>query len=557
MRLSCMACALVMGCASGSAVPEVRFANAPVARVVNDRLDVAKPPESRLFLPDTYVYDGTIGRRITRGLELPRPRRALGVNALDEVPDSTWFTNRIGARELTPDEVRAGPAADDPERHTPWTVRSTKIGGTSVGFIIKDASGVKYMIKFDAGDAPPELETGTHVVVNRLLWACGYNVPEDHVVYLRPEDLVLAADATVKDLTGGETRRLDRAALDRALATVRHEPDGRIRALASRWIDGVTLGGHPGEGVREDDRNDRIPHELRRDLRGQYPIYAWLDAVDVTEGQYIDSWVADPGNPHHHYVKHYAIDFGKSLGAMGEIAFDWWRGVYYRIDLAAMVRMFVTAGLSAQPWEERSAPRPRGVSSLFGTAMFDPGSWHADSPGYAPFLTADRFDKFWGAKIVARFTRDQIHAAVEAGRFSDPRAVEYLTDTLVARQRMTAAHWFARVDPLDRFSIETAGDRVELCFDDLAIGSHLVPSSQTRYAITHHDVAGRPLDARITTAGISGHACAELPVLRADGGGYTIVQISTMRSSFAGDTFVHVARDPQTRVARVIGVWRP
>ena len=34
------------------------------------------------------------------GRELPRSRRALGVNALDEVPDSTWFTNRLGVRDL-------------------------------------------------------------------------------------------------------------------------------------------------------------------------------------------------------------------------------------------------------------------------------------------------------------------------------------------------------------------------------------------------------------------------------------------------------------------------
>ena len=557
MRLPCVACALLASCASSSIVPEVRFANAPIARVVNDRLDVSKPPEKRLFLPDLYVYDGTIGRRITRALELPRQRRALGVNALDEVPDSTWFTNRIGMRDLTPDEIRVGSATDDPELHQPWTVHSTKIGGTSVGFIVKDANGAKYMLKFDAADAPPEIETGTHVVVNRLLWACGYNVAEDHVVYVRPEDLILAADASVKDLTGGSVRRLDRAELDRRLATVRHELDGRIRGLASRWIDGVTLGGHPGEGVREDDRNDRIPHELRRDLRGQYPIYAWLDAVDVTEGQYIDAWIADPGDQNRHYVKHYAIDFGKSLGAMGEIGLDWWRGAYYRIDLAEMVRTFFTAGLSTRPWEDREAPRLRGVSSLFEARTFDPGSWHPDSPGYLPFLTADRFDKFWGAKIVARFTRDQIHAAVEAGRFSDPRAIEYLTDTLVARQRATVAYWFARVNPLDHFSVDSTQNHHEICFDDLAITAHLVPSNLTRYAITSYDFAGRQLDARANVAGNGGHTCAALHLEhRADDSRYIIVRISTMRSSFAGDTFVHVARDPRTQTAHVIGVWR-
>jgi hypothetical protein len=556
MRPLWIACVLA-GCASGPVVPEVRFANAPVAVAVNDRLDVKRPPHNRLFLPDTYVWDGTIGQPIARALELPRDRRALGVNALDEVPDSTWFTNRIGVRALTPDEVRNGPLTDDPERHKPWTIHSTKVGGTALGFLVKDASGVKYMLKFEPADQPPELETGNHVVVNRLLWACGYNVAEDRIVYLRPEDLVLAPDATVKNLAADNQRRLDRAELERDLATIRHETDGRIRALASRWIDGVTLGGHPAEGVREDDPNDRIPHELRRDLRGAYPIYAWVDSVDVTEGQYVDAWVADPAEPVRHYVKHYLIDFGKSMGAMGEISADWWRSVYYRVDFTGMLGNLVTFGLSDRPWEHRRAPRLEGVSSLFEARTFDPGSWHPDSPGYLPFLTADRFDKFWGARLVARFSRAQIRAAVEAGRFSDPRAVDYLTDTLVARQRATAAHWFARVNPLDRFSLEAAAGRDELCFDDLAITSRIAPAEATRYTVTSYDMDGRELDAHASPAASNGHACARIRLTADDRrDGYTIVRLATARPGFAGDTFVHLARDPDSGRPRLIGVWR-
>ncbi len=557
MRPIWILCAVLSGCASRPGVPEVRFANAPVAVAVNDRLDVKRPPHNRLFLPDTYVWDGTVDRRISRALELPRDRRALGVNALDEVPDSTWFTNRIGVRALTPDEVRTGPLTDDPERHRPWTIHSTKIGGTALGFLVKDASGVKYMLKFDAADAPPELETGNHVVVNRLLWASGYNVAEDLIVYLRPEDLVLAPDATVKNLAADDQRRLDRAELERDLKMVHHEPDGRIRALASRWIDGVTLGGHPAEGVREDDPNDRIPHELRRDLRGAYPIYAWVDSVDVTEGQYVDAWVTDPADHGRHYVKHYAIDFGKSLGAMGEIAVDWWRSVYYRVDITGMLRNLFTFGLSDRPWEDRHAPRLKGVSSLFDARTFDPGSWHPDSPGYLPFRTADRFDKFWGAKLVARFTREQIRAAVEAGRFSDPRAVDYLTDTLVARQRATAAYWFARVNPLDRFSLEAAPDGDELCFDDLAITARVAPAAATQYTITSYDMEGREIGTSARAAASDGHACGRIRLAASDArDDYTIVRLATTRPGFTGDTFVHVARDPSTGAPRLIGVWR-
>ena len=35
--------------------------------------------------------------------------RALNVNSVDEVPDSSWFTNRIGRRAMTGDEIARGP----------------------------------------------------------------------------------------------------------------------------------------------------------------------------------------------------------------------------------------------------------------------------------------------------------------------------------------------------------------------------------------------------------------------------------------------------------------
>ena len=40
---------------------------------------------------------------------------AANVNALDEVPNSSWFTNRIGLGPLSPAELAAGPAHGRPE----------------------------------------------------------------------------------------------------------------------------------------------------------------------------------------------------------------------------------------------------------------------------------------------------------------------------------------------------------------------------------------------------------------------------------------------------------
>jgi hypothetical protein len=537
------ACACV-----SSPVPSSRFNNTAPVTAVNDRLDVPVTPKERHFLENLYHYDGLVGDPIDRAFELPRQRRALGVNALDEVPDSTWFTNRIGVRDMSIAELVTGPATiESPALHKPWTIKSSKVGGAEVGFAMVDARGEKFMLKFDT-EGFPEQETATDVIVGKLLWACGYNVPQDFIVDLRREDLVLAPDATMTD-TLGKKQRLDRAELDRKLERVEIEPDGRIRAYASRWLDGKPLGGHPAEGVRRDDPNDRIPHELRRDLRGSYAMFSWLDHVDVQESNTLDTWVKDPRDPERHYVKHYLLDFGKSLGVMATTGNDPRRGHAYVVDFGEMARSLVSFGTFERPWERRRVPKLRGVG-LFDAESFNPAAWKPDYPSYLGFLTADRFDKFWGAKILVRFTREQIHAIVATGKFTDPAATEYVTDTLVARQRRIAAHWFSRVNPLDRFTV--AGDR--LCFDDLAVRYGFTPAAQTTYAAISYDRQTRHLGAAASRPDGHGRSC--LPLTVASGGdGYTMTRIETSRPGFTGSTVVHLARDA-TGAARVVGIWR-
>ena len=537
------------GCAGSPPVPPVRFANAPPVLAINDRLDVPSVPESREFYVNVYHWDAILQRRIERGLELPRPQRALGTNALDEVPDSTWFTNRIGVRDMTIDELTTGPVTlDSPELHKPWTIKSAKPGAGDVGFVVSDARGIKFLIKFDPAESP-EQETATHVIVDKLLWACGYHTTEDFIVHLRPEDLVIDRDTKITDRFG-DKHPLERAELDRRLATVEHLADGRLRALASRWVEGKPLGGHPAEGVRSDDRNDRIPHELRRDLRGAYAIFAWLNHVDIQESNFVDSWVADPRDPKVHYVKHYLLDFGKSLGVMASTGHDPRRGHSYVIDLAAMTTSLFQLGLVERPWEKVSAPKLRGVG-LFEAHTYNPGTWVTDYPVYVPFLRGDRIDQFWAAKILIRFTPEQIRAIVDTGQLSDPRAVEYLTDTLVARQRATAAYWFARVNPLDRFTAY----RDRLCFDDLAIGHDFAAAATTRYQVERFDRSARSLGSVAAPASNDGRACVPLS-LTGDRDGYTIVKLTTTRPGFEAATVVHIARDTESGAPRVIGIWR-
>jgi hypothetical protein len=538
--------AFLAACAAQPAVPAARFANASPVVAVDDRRDVARAPEQRPYNMHLYFYDGSVSRPLARALELRPARRALGTNALDEVPDSTWFTNRIAARARSLDELRRGPTTiDSPELHKPWTITSTKAGGAEVGFVMRDARDIKFVLKFD-DKGFPEQETAAHVIVSRLLWAVGYHVPEDFLVNFRDEDLVLAPDAKVQ---GRTPRRLDRGELARRLAAIERGGDGRIRAIASRWLPGTPLGGPPAEGVRAGDPNDRIPHELRRDLRGLYTVAAWLDHVDIKEDNFLDMWTPDARDPARRYVEHYLIDFGKSLGVMAATSNDLRLGYDYLFDGPQIVHNLFALGLETRPWERRAAPAIRGVGA-FDAASFDPDGWKGITPAFAPFLAADRFDKFWAAKIVMRFSREQLRAIVESAGYSDPRAVDYVTDTLAARQRAIGAYWFARVNPLDRFAID--GDA--LCFDDLALVHQLAPAAATTYATTIYDRAGRALAGSAAIAPVAARTCA--PLQLAGGDGYTIVRVTTTRAHFVGTTYVHVARDHATSRPRVIGVWR-
>jgi hypothetical protein len=540
------------GCAASASVPVTRFANQPAVRVVNDRREVAKQPEERIYERYLKNFDGSFYNLVVRKLEDKRHLRAQAVNALDEVPDSTWFTNRIGVRNVSPEEILDPPGSvGSPEKYRPWTVESTKVGGLSIGFIIKDTRGEKFLLKFDRRGLP-EAETGTQLIIGRLLWALGYNVTDDYICYIKKSDLKLAPDAKIK-APSGKPIPLDQVEFDKRMSTVEAAEDGTMRALLSHYLEGKPLGGHSSSGVRADDPNDRVPHELRRDLRGTYAIFEWLDHNDLHEGNSLDMYVTDPKDKNRHYVKHYFVDFGIALG-VGAVKNHNPRYSYeYQLDWSEIARSLFSFGLIQRPWEDRKRPPLKGVGA-YDIAEFDPGAWKPATPMYTPVHIADRWDKFWGSKLIMKLTREHIRAAVQSARLSDPRAETWLVDALIARQRKVAKYWFERVNPLDEFTV----DDKQVCFKDLSIVYAFTSPEQnqhTRYTLTFHDRGGKAFRSTRIAAGGSGVSCGPLS-LAAGSEGYTIVRIDTRRPGFQGTTYVYVARDPKTAAPRVIGIWR-
>jgi hypothetical protein len=544
--------ALLVACGGPGAVGSLRFHNREPVWRVNDRRETPQPAPNR-FAEKLYFFDAFFFRRLTRAMEVPAPRRAADINSLDEVPDSTWFTNRIGVRDVTLAEIARGPNTDDgPDRSRPLQVTGSKIGGGSVGITVADARGIRFILKFDE-PAYPVMETATDVAVQRLLWACGYNVPENTIVFLARADLQLAADATVKDVFGNR-RPMTEVDLDDALRRVHVRADGTYRTLASKLLPGVPLGGIPQEGVRADDVNDRVLHQHRRVLRGLYLFFSWVQQTDAKEDNTLDMWITNSGR---HYVSHYLVDFGKSFGTSAFIVKRPGDGHVYNIDFDFIIRSLPTFGLWRRPWEGTPDPPLPGVG-VFDSAHFDPGRWRPHAP-YAPFAHKDIHDMFWAAKIMIRLSPQLIRTALAQGKFDDPRAVEYLTQILVERQRRAARYWFRRVNPLDRFVVVERDGAVDVCFDDLLVVHGLEPGAgpATVYRATSYDFAGVPLGFSAVAAGADRTACVVGIPLATDHDGYTIVRLDTTRWRRAlPPVEAHLARDPASGRVRLIGLNR-
>ncbi|MBA3392134.1 MAG: hypothetical protein H0T89_05790 [Deltaproteobacteria bacterium] len=426
----------------------------PVAKV-DDRQPIPKPPSEPVKTPMPAPFPSN-----AMALQPIADPRIVSVNSLDEVPDSTWFTNRNTVSPLSADAIRKGPGPHaTPRDDARWTIIGVKETGVALGLRAVDETGAKFFLKFDP-DGHHEVETGADVVVQRLLFAAGYNVPENDVVYVSRAALTIDPKATF-----GRTKRALRGAdVDRLLARAARETDGRYRVLASRFLPGSALGGTEPAGRRRGDPNDAIPHEHRRDVRGLYTLAAWLNHTDIKSANTLDVWIPDPADPSRGHVVHYLLDFGKALGAITRIDPRPEAGFAHDGAIKHRVKEIATLGHVKPPWADIGPfPDLRGLGWI-ESERFDPANWKPLHP-WLPFVAADRFDKFWGARIVMSFTPEQIRAALAAARYTDPRTVEYLARVLVERQRKIGEHFFGRVAPLERFRV----NRDALCFDDLRV----------------------------------------------------------------------------------------
>ncbi len=391
---------------------------------------------------------------------------AKGINTLGEVPDSAWYANRHYSNPMTPEKLARGPGNENPpSADGPWVVMGGKAEGITPGFFIKDSKGHEYLLKFDPL-TNPEMATAADVISSKFFYALGYNVPENDIVYFSRSQLVAGRQAMLTDRFGVLRKMANRDISD-VLLNVPRNKDGRYRAVASFYLSGTWLGPFRYYGTRPDDPNDVVPHEQRRDLRGLGVFCAWLDHDDSRAINTVDFLVKEDGIQ---FIKHYLIDFGSTLGSSSTRPNSPRSGNQYLFDLKASAIQLFSVGLYVPRWARAHFPDLPSVGR-FESKVFDPEKWVPDyrNPAFANRLPDDAF---WAAKQVMIFTDDQIRAIVKTGQYSDRAAENWVADCLIARRDKIGKAFFAKVLPLDRFSVKDG----HLVFDDLGVKYKLISS---------------------------------------------------------------------------------
>ena len=391
-------------------------------------------------------------------------QRAQNVNTVDEVPDSSWFTNRVGPRLDGPLDLAAlatGPDLGGGPAAGTWTVIARKSEGVTPGFTIRDSAGDIYWIKFDPKGFP-EMASGAEVISTKFFHAFGYHVPENYVATFREEQLQIAPDATMKD-EDGRRRRLTAGDIDDILEEAARQADGSYRVLASRNLPGRVVGPFRYHGTRPDDPNDIFPHEHRRELRGMSVFAAWLNHDEVRSGNSLDTVVPDLNAPGRHVVRHHLLDFGSTLGSGSVKAQSRRAGNEFVWESRPTLVTMLTLGLYVRPWLKVDYPEIPAVGRIEST-YYRAELWKPDYPNPA-FRNARPEDRFWAARIVAALSDAAVGAIVRTASYSDPRATEYLTKTLLERRSKVLNAWLNGTNPIVNVSLSGSG---ELKFENAA-----------------------------------------------------------------------------------------
>jgi hypothetical protein len=481
---------------------------------------------------------------------------ALNVNTVGEVPDSSWFTNRLGIHDMTIDELVRGPNQVDGPAPGIWHITGRPDAGITPKFTIKDARGDTYLIKLDPAKFP-QLPSSVEVISTKIFHAIGYHVPEDFIVTFDISRLDVAPGATIRTLSGNK-RLIDMNDVEQWLKKAPRTATGSIRALASRYVPGKVVGQYRYTGTRPDDPNDIYPHERRRELRGLRVFAAWLNHDDARSINSIDTYGEENGR---RYIRHYLQDFGSTLGSGSTSAQQPRGGNEYLIEGDKIAKGLFSFGFYTRDWTKVKYPASPALGNIEAD-FFEPEKWKTEYPQPA-FDQMDAADAFWAASISSRFTNPMIKAIVDTGKLSNPDDAKFLTDVIIKRRDKVVAYWIGQTNPLDRFAVSHTSSGSELTFDNAAIRLGVADSKSTYTArwLEFDNTTGtaRPVGDDIDLS----HSRAVIPdaawgPAEAAGCRYAMVSIKTIDAShpnWANPVLVTVRE--RRGALEVVGIERP
>jgi len=408
--------------------------------------------------------------------------RAANINTIGEVPDSSWFENRMSHRVMTIEELVRGPnQGDGPDVSTPWRIVGAKTAGITPGFRIVDARGDLYFIKFDPLNWP-QMATSTEVVGTKFFYAFGYHTPENYLVRWSGEYTLDRESEVLWD--DGHRTLLNEAYINELLENVPVRPDGTIQVVASKGLLGSPIGPFDFQGTRSDDPNDIFPHEDRRELRAYRVFTAWMNHNDSDSVNTLDMWIdkdEDSVEDGRGYVRHNLIDFGTVMGSGAWQPHARRIGNEYYIEFTPALKSAATLGIWDRPWRKVHYDIYPSVGR-FESDYFQPETWKPDYPNPA-FDRMTLQDALWATRTVMRFTDEMIRAMVACGRYDDPAAQEHVIETLIERRDKTVRYWLAQINPVDGFEVADAPDgEHRLAFTNLGVEAGLAGECSYGYA---------------------------------------------------------------------------
>jgi hypothetical protein len=440
----------------------------------------------------------------------PLDLRAQNLNTIDEVPDSSWFTNRVGSRGVSAAELETGGWATQGPVPGPWTITQGKSDGRTPGFTIADASGERWFLKFDA-DEHPGMASGSEVTASRLFWALGYSVPEYHIVVVSRDQLRVGPGARVQP-PGAYLRDMRESDVDLLLGDTLRSADGTYRAVASRALPGIPLGGFRFHGTRPDDPNDIVLHEHRRELRALEVFAAWLNHVELRGSNTLDTLVPEAGRQ---VVHHHLLDFGAALGSGTTAERAYWEGHEYEVDPGQAMRGLITFGFPVPAWRTAPVYESNSVGRLpEDHRQWDPSRWKPRVSN-AAFRRARADDRFWAARKLQAMSDELIRTAVLEGLFPDADGQAFLVRALSERRDAILRAYLPGVLPVVDPALDANGT---LRFGNAAVeaGVAAAPAGYEAawFVFDNATAESRPLG---TASGGAAQLAAPVPLPVADG----------------------------------------